>query len=85
MARLGDAFDKLKKAASQHGGKVSAGIDKASRVAKEKTGGKYDQHIDRAGDAATEYLRRQARQERPTGPERRTEGRPDAPGTGERP
>ncbi|GAA3746869.1 hypothetical protein HDA32_001438 [Spinactinospora alkalitolerans] len=59
MAGLGDAFDKLKKAATQNREKTSEGIDKATGFAKDRTGGKYDEHIDRAGGAANDYLDRQ--------------------------
>ncbi|MFC4561259.1 antitoxin [Nocardiopsis mangrovi] len=64
MSGLGDAFDKLKKAASENSEKVAEGVDKAKQVAKEKTGGKYDDKIDKAGSAATDYLRKQAKQDR---------------------
>jgi hypothetical protein len=43
-----DFFDQAKKLASEHEDLVDSGLDKASDMAKEKTGGKYDEHIDTA-------------------------------------
>ncbi|WP_017541492.1 antitoxin [Nocardiopsis halophila] len=64
MSGIGDAFDKAKKAAADHGEKLADGVDKAAGFAKEKTGGAHDDTIDKAGGAATEYLRKQAAKER---------------------
>ncbi|WP_408648584.1 antitoxin [Streptomonospora mangrovi] len=61
------AFDKFKDAAGDHGDQVAKGVDKAEEFAKDRTGGKYDDKIDKAGDSATEYLRRQAQQDRARG------------------
>ncbi|QBI55359.1 antitoxin [Streptomonospora litoralis] len=52
----GSAFDKIKKAASGHKDKVEQGAEKVKDFAKEKTGGKYDEKIDQAGDSATDYI-----------------------------
>ena len=43
-----DFFDQAKKLASEHQDLVDSGLDKANDLASEKTGGKYDQHIDTA-------------------------------------
>ena len=43
-----DFFDQAKKLASEHEDLVDKGLDKASDMAKEKTGGKYDEHIETA-------------------------------------
>ncbi|MFC3521670.1 antitoxin [Streptomonospora nanhaiensis] len=61
------AFDKFKDAAGDHGDQVAKGVDKAEEFAKDRTGGKYDDQIDKAGGSATEYLRRQAEQDRARG------------------
>ncbi|GAA4221339.1 hypothetical protein FHR32_005046 [Streptosporangium album] len=49
-------FDKVKSMLGEHSTKVeelaNQGIDKAAQMAKEKTGGKYDQQIDSAADMA---------------------------------
>ncbi|GAA1105727.1 antitoxin [Nocardiopsis composta] len=64
MSGIGDAFEKVKKAAAENSEKVAEGIGKAAELAKEKTGGKHDDKIDKAGGAATEYLRKQAAKNR---------------------
>ncbi|WP_017592382.1 antitoxin [Nocardiopsis potens] len=64
MSGIGDAFEKVKKAATENSEKVAEGVGKAAEYAKEKTGGKYDDKIDKAGGAATEYLRKQAAKKR---------------------
>lgn len=64
MSGIGDAFDKAKKAAADHGEKLAEGVEKATGFAKEKTGGAHDDRIDKAGGAATEYLRKQAAKQR---------------------
>jgi antitoxin protein of toxin-antitoxin system len=43
-----DFLDQAKKLASEHSDLVDKGLDQASDMAKEKTGGKYDEHIDTA-------------------------------------
>ncbi|TDQ48746.1 antitoxin [Actinorugispora endophytica] len=65
MGKLGDAFDKAKRLAGEHSDKAEKGIDKAAEMAKKKTGGKYDEHIDKAGDSAGEYLRNQGKRRNP--------------------
>ena len=45
-----DFFDQAKKFASEHEDLVDQGLDKAAELAKDKTGGKYDEHIDTAQD-----------------------------------
>ncbi|GHE28526.1 hypothetical protein GCM10017673_33660 [Streptosporangium violaceochromogenes] len=51
-------FDKVKSLLGDHDTKVEdlakQGIDKAARAAKERTGGKYDEHIDTAAAKARE-------------------------------
>jgi hypothetical protein len=71
MSGLGDALGKLKKAASENSEKVAEGVDRVAHLAKRRTGGKYDDHIDRAGGSATEYLRKRAERDR------RERGRPE--------
>lgn len=41
---------KLTEAVNQHGDKIDQGIDKAGRYASERTGGKYDEHIDKGSE-----------------------------------
>ena len=48
-------FDKVKNLAGQHGDKVDEGLTKAGEMAKEKTGGKYDEQIDTAVDKARDF------------------------------
>jgi len=43
-----DFLDQAKKLASEHSDLVDKGLDQASDLAKEKTGGKYDEHIETA-------------------------------------
>ncbi|MGV9773035.1 antitoxin [Streptosporangium sp. NPDC003464] len=49
-------FDKFRSMLGEHGAKAeelaNQGIDKAAQMAKDKTGGKYDQYIDAAADQA---------------------------------
>ncbi|WP_248580418.1 antitoxin [Nocardioides sp. InS609-2] len=45
MGFLDNAKDKLAKAVDQHGHKISDGIDKASKVIDDKTGGKHSVKI----------------------------------------
>ncbi|MFJ2031003.1 antitoxin [Streptosporangium sp. NPDC087985] len=49
-------FDKVKSMLAEHSTKAeelaNQGIDKAAEMAKEKTGGKYDQYIDSAAEEA---------------------------------
>jgi hypothetical protein len=51
-----DFFDQAKKLASEHEDLVDSGLDKASDMAKEKTGGKYDKHIETAEDKLEGFL-----------------------------
>ena len=51
---MSDLSDKAKDFANSDKGEkaTDAGIDKAEQAASQKTGGKYDDKIDKAGDAA---------------------------------
>ena len=49
-------FDQAKKLASEHSDLVDKGLDKASELAKEKTGGKYDEHIETAQEKLEGFL-----------------------------
>ena len=51
-----DFFDQAKKLASEHEDLVDSGLDKASDMAKEKTGGKYDEHIDTGEEKLEGFL-----------------------------
>ncbi|MFF0577524.1 antitoxin [Streptosporangium saharense] len=55
-------FDKVKSMLGDHSAKAEElakqGVDQAARMAKEKTGGKYDQHIDTAATKAKEMADR---------------------------
>ena len=51
-----DFFDQAKKLASEHSDLVGKGLDKASDMAKEKTGGKYDEHIETAEEKLEGFL-----------------------------
>ncbi len=51
-----DMVDKAKDAAAGQADSVKGGIDKAAEVASDKTGGKYDEHIDKGADAAKDYV-----------------------------
>ncbi|GAA1777243.1 MULTISPECIES: antitoxin [Streptomonospora] len=63
----GSAFDRLKRKVGEHSGKVEQGVGKVKDFAKQKTGGKYDDKIDKAGDKATEYLSDDQQQNRDQG------------------
>ncbi|TQN32372.1 antitoxin protein of toxin-antitoxin system [Haloactinospora alba] len=56
MARL---FDKAKQAASENSNRIAEGVRKAAETAKQKTGGKYDDKIDKAKRTAEGYLPKQ--------------------------
>ncbi|ASU84840.1 antitoxin [Nocardiopsis gilva YIM 90087] len=60
MSGLKDAMDKLKKAASQNRDKVAKGVDTAAEAAKKKTGGKYDDKIDKAAEKGKDFVDEQA-------------------------
>ncbi|GIH26634.1 hypothetical protein Aph01nite_49440 [Acrocarpospora phusangensis] len=51
-------FDKARAKLGAHAGKVkdaaNKGVDHAAKIAKEKTGGKYDKHVDAAAKKAKE-------------------------------
>jgi hypothetical protein len=51
-----DFFDQAKKLASEHEDLVDQGLDKARDLAKDRTGGKYDNHIDTAEDKLEGFL-----------------------------
>jgi len=51
-----DFFDQAKKLASEHEDLVDSGLDKAADLVKDKTGGKYDEHIDTAQDKLEGFL-----------------------------
>ena len=51
-----DFLDQAKKLASEHSDLVDKGLDKAADLAKEKTGGKHDEHIETAEDKLEGFL-----------------------------
>ena len=51
-----DFFEQAKKLASEHQDLVDTGLDKVNDLASEKTGGKYDQHIDTAEEKLEGFL-----------------------------
>lgn len=51
-----DFFDQAKKLASEHEDLVDQGLDKAADLAKDRTGNKYDHHIDTAEDKLEGFL-----------------------------
>ncbi|KAA1420652.1 antitoxin [Mumia zhuanghuii] len=48
--------DKVQDLAREHGDKIAGGIDKAADIASDKTGGKYDTHIQKGVDAAKDGI-----------------------------
>lgn len=56
MSFLDKAKAKLTQAVDQHGDKIAEGIDKAGRIANEKTGGKHAEKIDKATGKARDAL-----------------------------
>ena len=59
MGFMDDAKDMMDKAEGVAAGQsetIKGGIDKATDVASEQTGGKYDEHIDKGADAAKDYV-----------------------------
>ncbi len=48
-------FDKLKKTATDNKDKVADGVDKATDVVDDKTGGKFTEHLDKVDDAAEKF------------------------------
>lgn len=51
-----DFFDQAKKLASEHSDLVDKGLDQAADLAKEKTSGRYDGHIDTAEEKLEGFL-----------------------------
>jgi ribosome assembly protein YihI (activator of Der GTPase) len=51
-----DFFEQAKKLASEHQDLVDTGLDKANDLVSEKTGGKYDQHIDTGEEKLEGFL-----------------------------
>ena len=56
MGFLDNAKDKLTKAVDQHGDKIAEGIDRAAKLANEKTGGKHADKIEKATGKARDAL-----------------------------
>ena len=53
---LRDWFNKGKKAAAENKDAVSEGVDKAGDFVDDKTGGKYEEHVDKGQEAAKDYI-----------------------------
>ena len=51
-----DFLEQAKKLASEHSDLVDKGLDKGADLAKEKTGGKYDEHIETVEDKLEGFL-----------------------------
>ncbi len=51
-----DFFDQAKKLAGEHSDLVDQGLDKAAAEAKERTGNKYDAHIDTGEEKLEGFL-----------------------------
>jgi antitoxin protein of toxin-antitoxin system len=51
-----DFFGQARKRASEHEDLVDQGLDKARDLAKDRTGGKYDNHIDTVEDKLEGFL-----------------------------
>jgi hypothetical protein len=51
-----DFMDEAKKLASEHPDQLDQGLDKAADLAKEKTGGKYDDQIDTGQEKVEGFL-----------------------------
>ena len=51
-----DFFDQAKKLAGEHSELVDQGLDKAAAEAKERTGNKYDNHIDTGEEKLEGFL-----------------------------
>ena len=56
MSFLDDAKKKLEDAVDEHGDRIGDGLDKAGRLADEKTGGKHSEKIAGAVDRAKDAL-----------------------------
>ena len=48
-------FDKAKKLVEGNKDKVADGVDKATDVVDDKTGGKHTEHLDKVDDAAAKF------------------------------
>ena len=48
-------FDKAKKLAQGNKDKIASGVDKATDVVDEKTGGQHTEHLDKVDDAAEKF------------------------------
>ena len=48
-------FDKAKKLAEDNKDKIADGVDKATDVVDDKTGGKHTEHLDKVDDAAQKF------------------------------
>lgn len=48
-------FDKVKDLANKNKDKVADGVDKATDVIDDKTGGKHTEHLDKVDDAAEKF------------------------------
>lgn len=48
--------DKAEDLAEEHGDKVVDGVDKATDVVDDKTGGKYSEHLDKADEKAADLV-----------------------------
>ncbi|GHC90107.1 hypothetical protein GCM10007079_36160 [Nocardiopsis terrae] len=62
MSASGGVFDRLKKAVTDNADKAEGVVGKAARAAKKATGGAHDDKIDKGAGAATDYLRKRARE-----------------------
>ena len=51
-----DFLEQAKKLASEHSDLVDKGLDKGADLAKEKTGGKYDEHIETGEEKLEGFL-----------------------------
>ncbi|WP_047872177.1 antitoxin [Nocardiopsis sp. RV163] len=72
MSGTGDAFKRLKKAVDDNAEHAQGLVGKAARAAKKVTGGAQDDRIDKGAGAATEYLRKRARENERTRPDGET-------------
>ncbi|MFD7708470.1 antitoxin [Streptomyces sp. NPDC059785] len=76
-AKLGPAKGRVSDLAQQHGGKIHSGLDKAARMADERTKGKYSDRIQTGTGKAKDALDRLAHEDG-HGTAHRTDG-PDGP------
>ena len=49
-------FDKAKKAAEEHGDKIADGVDKATDMIDDKTGGKFTDKLEKVDELAEKHL-----------------------------